>query len=155
MDDYMSKPLREEELTATLRRWLPDKTRRANATAPVKTEAAPSVPTQLPFDLDKLRRTCRNDAAQVTEMLRLFVESTEALLASHAEAAARREVQLCARHAHQIKGAAAYLGAAEILELAGAAEQAAKDEDWEALLGWQEDLEAAFIRLKRVIEAYI
>jgi HPt (histidine-containing phosphotransfer) domain-containing protein len=88
-------------------------------------------------------------------MLRLFVESTEALLASHAEAAARREVQLCARHAHQIKGAAAYLGAAEILELAGAAEQAAKDEDWEALLRWQEDLEAAFIRLKRVIEAYI
>jgi HPt (histidine-containing phosphotransfer) domain-containing protein len=159
MDDYLAKPLREDELAATLGRWLPEHVRPSltlqeqGTTIPM----APGVdsPVDAPFDLPKLRRLCRDDDRQVAEMLRLFIESTEALLASQAEAAHAVDARQCARQAHQIKGAAAYIGADELTDLATAVEQAAKQEDWAKVKGLLDDTEAAFIRLRLAMEAHI
>jgi PAS domain S-box-containing protein len=157
MDDYLSKPLREDDLAATLQRWLPDRVSRQHTED--SKDAAPAATRtdtdEVAFDLAKLRRLCRGDAGQVTEMLQLFIDSTEPLLASEAEAARVRDGRQCARQAHQIKGAAAYMGAGELTELAAAVEQAAKQEDWDALPELLEDIEAAFIRLKLAMEAHI
>jgi len=57
-----------------------------------------------------------------------------------------------ARQAHQIKGAAAYLGAGEITDLAAAVETAAMAGDQAAGANNLEDLEAAFIRIRLEIE---
>ena len=80
-------------------------------------------------------------------MLALFLGSSEDLLLQLGEALAANELPLAARQAHQIKGAAAYLGATEVTALATEIEAAAREVDLEACLSTLEDLEAAFIRL--------
>ena len=99
------------------------------------------------FDFEKIRRLCRGDAGKIEEMLALFLGSSEDLLLQLGEALAVNELPLAARQAHQIKGAAAYLGATEVSVLASEIEAAAREADMETSLTTLEDLEAAFIRL--------
>jgi PAS domain S-box-containing protein len=149
MDDYLIKPLREEDLVNTLARWLPDRASLVQQTAPARVETAPTND----FDREKLRRICRNDERQIDEMLRLFISSTESLLADLALAVEKRDAIQTARQAHQIKGAAAYMGAEAMTTLASETESLAKAADWPACIVAQEDLEAAFIALRLAMEA--
>jgi PAS domain S-box-containing protein len=150
MDDYLAKPISEEVLAQALARWLPEHVRSGQAVE----VARPELVADHGFDLEKLRRICRNNAHQVDEMLRLFVSSTEGLLADLARAVESRDALQAARQAHQIKGAAAYMGAAAMSELASEAETSAKNGDWDACTAAQEDLEAAFISLRLSMEAH-
>lgn len=153
MDDYLAKPLKEADLAQALMRWLPD--RAGPATKPSGTlSAAAEAASEGCFDIEKLRRICRNDERQVTEMLRLFINSTEDLLANLAHAVESRDAVQTARQAHQIKGAAAYMGAESMTELASETETQAKAADWEACMAAQEDLEAAFIAVRLAMEAH-
>ena len=149
MDDYLTKPIREGELVAALNRQLPGRaveTLEVAAPEPEPAQAAQG------FDGAKLRRVCRNDEAQVGEMLSLFVSSTESLLAELAQALAHRDAHQAARQAHQIKGAAAYIGSEAVAQLASEAETQAKAQDWSACMTTLEDLEAAFIGVRLEIE---
>jgi PAS domain S-box-containing protein len=150
MDDYLTKPIREEELVAALARQLPGRAVIEDAQAETEIDEAPS---RSGLDIAKLRRVCRNDPAQVNEMLRLFVSSTEGLLTDLANAVNKRDPGQAARQAHQIKGAAAYLGAEEITRLASETETLAKAQDWGPCTEALEDLEAAFISIRLEIEA--
>lgn len=149
MDAYLAKPLDEAGLATCLARWLPNQAATMAVTAGETTGHA----IQEPIDMAKLRRLCRNDPARVREMLDLFVRSTEPLLADLGAALAQGRLDAAARLAHQIKGAAAYLGAATTTGLAGHLERAAKA--GEAVVAGEiaEDLEADFIRLRNHIEA--
>ena len=146
MDDYLTKPLDETQLATCLAHWLPDRTVAA-PTPPPMAQAGESA-----IDLDKIRRLCRSDPAQVREMLDLFVTSTEKLLADLNQSLTDGRLDLCARHAHQIKGAAAYLGASVITAQASDLEKAAKAGTPEHARELTEDLEADFIRLRSHIE---
>ena len=150
MDDYLTKPIREEELAAALARQLPGRAVVEDANGQTATREAPATNG---FDIAKLRRICRNDKTQVHEMLHLFVSSTEGLLADLASALNKRDAGLAARQAHQIKGASAYLGAEEITHLASETEALAKTQDWARCEETLEDLEAAFIGIRLEIEA--
>jgi PAS domain S-box-containing protein len=146
MDAYLTKPLDEQMLAACLGRWLPEQ-----AAAPVaSTEAAAS---EAMIDLAKVRRLCRDDPAQIQEMLDLYVTSTEQLLAGLAAALGHDDLMLAARMAHQIKGAAAYLGAGAAIDLATRLEQAAKAGEREQADDLAQDLEADFIRLRSHLES--
>ena len=149
MDDYLAKPMKEADLTRILARWLPDQASRIPARPAVVPGAAPDSG----FDREKLRRICRNDERQVGEMLRLFISSTESLLADLARAIDSRDATQAARQAHQIKGAAAYMGATTMTELASEVENRAKAADWAGCIAAQEDLEAAFIAVRLDMEA--
>jgi two-component system sensor histidine kinase/response regulator len=144
MDAYLCKPLGGEALTAAMQRWLPG---RGRFEARAQRESQPAVTTAAPFDLEKIRRLCRGDARKLEEILTLFLSSSEELLAQLAQALEEHDLPQAARQAHQIKGAAAYLGATEATNLAAEVEAAAKAGDQEACLTAQDDLEAAFIRL--------
>jgi CheY-like chemotaxis protein len=152
MDDYLSKPIKEEDLAIALARWLPGRAVSAEESQP---EASSTETMETGFDLDKLQRICRNDTSQINEMLRLFVTSTESLLADLAQEIENRNAGQTARHAHQIKGAAAYLGAEAMTALASDTEAHAKAADWDACLATQEDLEAAFIGVRLAIESHV
>jgi CheY-like chemotaxis protein/HPt (histidine-containing phosphotransfer) domain-containing protein len=149
MDDYLTKPIREEELVTALARQLPGRAVIEEARAETVLQEAPAANG---FDVAKLRRVCRNDEAQVREMLHLFVSSTEGLLGDLANAVNMRDAGQAARQAHQIKGAAAYLGAEEITRLASETETLAKARDWGPCAEALEDLEAAFISVRLEIE---
>jgi len=145
MDGYLSKPLSDTALLAVLRRWLPESTRGGARVEPERYQEAE--PPHSGFDLGKVQRLCRGDAAKMEEMLSLFLHSSEELLGQLAEVLAVGNLPQAARLAHQLKGASSYLGADETTELAGAVEATAKAGDVDACLAHQEDLEAAFIRL--------
>ncbi len=149
MDAYLAKPLSTESLTAALLRWLPEPAPGAESVA---TEPPPELE-QPGFDLEKIRRLCRNDGARITEMLTLFLSSSEDLLSQLSQSLEADNLPQAARLAHQIKGAAAYFGAEAARELASAMEAAAKAGDLETSRSAQEDLEAEFIRLTHPIHA--
>jgi PAS domain S-box-containing protein len=149
MDDYLAKPLKEAELAQLMLHWLPN---RAGPAQDKPTISAPLTTTHQ-FDIEKLRRICRNDPRQVEEMLSLFISSSEGLLADLAQAVENRDAEQTARQAHQIKGAAAYMGAEAMTELASEVETQARAADWPACIAAQEDLEAAFIGLRLNMEA--
>ncbi|KAF0100706.1 MAG: multi-sensor hybrid histidine kinase [bacterium] len=154
MDDYLSKPLQTEELARALARQLPGRAAAADlGAAPASQETADVAPSRR-FDLEKLRRVCQGDAHKLREMLELFVSSSESLLAALTDALVGRDGAQAARQAHQLKGAAAYLGAAELTALAAEVENLAKAEAWEACATTVDDLEAAFIALRLEIGQY-
>ncbi len=141
MDGYLLKPLREESLARTLLQWLP-----AKALAAVENESAQAQPSAVTtsFDLEKIRRICRDETGQVQEMLTLFIESSRPLLEQLRQASNARQTEQAARYAHQLKGAAAYIGASALTEAARRAEVAARSQAWEQLKACLAELEAAF-----------
>ncbi len=147
MDDYLIKPLEEDALMDALQRWLPGraKSRGGVASMPIVEEAGL-------LDLARLRKMCRDNDAQVRETLELFLSSTESLLETLRQAVTDQDALLAARQAHQIRGAAVYLGAETMADQARATENAAKDLDWPLTGEALEDLEAAFIAVRLEIE---
>ena len=149
MDGYLLKPLREESLARTLSHWLPDKMIKTDASASGK---PPPAAVAASFDLEKIRRICRGETAQVQEMLALFISSSQPLLEQLARAGAARQAEQAARLAHQIKGAAAYVGAEAMTEAARCAEGAAKAQEWASLQSCLAGLEAAFEQVRAEME---
>ncbi len=149
MDGYLLKPLREEGLARTLARWLPAKTIKAEAHVAGK---PPQAAVSASFDLEKIRRICRDETEQVDEMLTLFISSSQPLLEQLRRASEARQAEQAARHAHQIKGAAAYIGAAAMTEAARCAERSAKAQEWDRLQSCLAELEAAFEQVRAEME---
>jgi PAS domain S-box-containing protein len=149
MDGYLVKPLDERGLAMTLAQWLQHKTIETKSLAfpsPAGTRAAVS------FDLEKIRRICRDEPKQVEEMLTLFIASSQPLLERLGQASAAHDAELATRQAHQLKGAAAYVGAAAMTEAARCAEGAAKAQDWSRLQTCLAELEAAFELVRAEME---
>ena len=156
MDGVLIKPLKDEELVAALARWLPERTR-TRAQSDSSQEPAPASGNGNPhlFNLDKIRKLCHNDPSRTEEMLRLFITSTEPLLDTLSRTIRAGDTAQAARQAHQIKGAAAYLGAEDMTRHAAATEQHAKAGDCQGCVDAMEELEAAFIALRLEIEKEI
>src|SRR5258705_5464467 len=116
MDDYLSKPLRPEELDAVLDRWLglagPD-------AAPVTTRGDASGGL-----VDEARmRVFRVDYPEIVEQLvELFVDSTPPLLVELREGADRGDDEAVRRTAHKLKGSCQNIGATGMATLAARVE---------------------------------
>jgi PAS domain S-box-containing protein len=149
MDGYLLKPLREDDLARTLAHWLPAKMIKAT---PTESATSPQAPGADSFDLEKIRRICRDETDQVREMLALFISSSQPLLAQLRRASEARQMEQAARQAHQIKGAAAYIGATAMADAARCAEGAAKAQAWARLQVCLDELEAAFERVHAEME---
>ncbi len=102
MDDYVTKPIRREELLTTIER-------RMNAE---ETAAPPPEPEQSPAILDKAGALARLglDEADYDELLSFFVTEIETYLAKIVGAIDDSDAAALASHAHTLKGAAANLG---------------------------------------------
>ncbi|MEW6678373.1 MAG: ATP-binding protein [Pseudomonadota bacterium] len=154
MDGVLIKPLKEEDLNAALVQWLPDLARDGRDTPPVeREEATPPLREDAPlFQADKIRKLCQNDPKRIEEMLTLFITSTEPLLEALSQALRLGDSPDAGRQAHQIKGAAAYLGAEEMTLHASTLEKLAKAGALDQCTEPMEDLEAAFIALRLDLE---
>jgi CheY-like chemotaxis protein len=152
MDGLLVKPLEEGKLVTTLAQWLAGRSKSELG----KIQAAEPAPSGTPvphlFQADKIRKLCHGDPVQIEEMLQLFISSTEPLLEALSRAIQAGDAPQAARQAHQIKGAAAYLGAEEMTRHAAATEQRAKAGDCPACAEAMEELEATFIALRLEIE---
>jgi signal transduction histidine kinase/DNA-binding response OmpR family regulator len=143
MNDYFSKPVQEAELSVMLRRWLDD----AALTAPVAAPIQVSMATDQPVNVEKLRQTCQNDTALFNELLEMYCDTSAPLLQQLALALTAQDTQ-GARSAHELKGASAYIAAADMQALSAQIEQAILNHDWNQAETLFDDLEAAFIRVQ-------
>ena len=149
MDGFLSKPMREQDLAATLKQWLPRYQQSRDITAD-KTPSEPSAPLQAAhpakraFNREKIYKLCRNEPAQVIEMLELFISSTQPILVALRTAISNEDTAQASRQAHQIKGAAAYLGADLMTQHAADAERYGKLGEFDACSKSTDQLEAAF-----------
>jgi signal transduction histidine kinase/DNA-binding NarL/FixJ family response regulator len=125
MDDYLSKPVRREELAAVLARWT-------------------AAPAEAFGDLREFQVAGEPDV--VSEILMLFQEQAPRWLGVLRTAAMANQVHDLREAAHRLAGDSALLGLSEITRLCRELESLAQGERTEGAVGLVQELEAAFAR---------
>ena len=125
MDDYLAKPITPDVLYATLRRWLPGSTARAepmpvaiplNVTAPVPPAVVPPTAEEEPIldsaVLDNFRELQEPGAPDIiAQLIDLFLGELPQKLAAVHQAIEFRDAARLAKAAHTLKGSSANVGA--------------------------------------------
>ena len=122
MDDYLTKPVRKDDLKGVLERWIPlpvhpqvtsssDAERRENGT---DTEALSVI-----FDVAATLRNIGGDRALLEDLVELFLERYETMLERIRTALASKDQTAVEQAAHALKGTANNLSASEVVLSAG------------------------------------
>ncbi len=122
MDDYLTKPVRKDDLKGVLERWIPlpvhpliasssDAERRENGT---DTEALSVI-----FDVAATLRNIGGDRALLDDLVELFLERYETMLERIRTALASKDQTAVEQAAHALKGTANNLSASEVVLSAG------------------------------------
>jgi CheY-like chemotaxis protein/HPt (histidine-containing phosphotransfer) domain-containing protein len=135
MDDYLSKPLRPDELDRVVAEWITP-----SAPAEAAAGGAPSESAAFEGLIDEARVTLfRDEYADVAGRLAdLFAETTPELLVTLRDAHAGGDAEALGRAAHKLKGSCQNVGASFMATLADAIERG------DAPAGVMDELEAAF-----------
>ncbi|MBC7838302.1 MAG: response regulator [Nitrospiraceae bacterium] len=122
MDDYLTKPIRKDDLKGVLERWIPpsvhpqvtypsDAERCENGT---DTETQPVI-----FDVAATLRNIGGDRALLEDLVELFLERYETMLERIRTALASKDQSAVEQAAHALKGTANNLSASEVVLSAG------------------------------------
>jgi two-component system, sensor histidine kinase and response regulator len=120
MDDYLSKPLRPDELDAALSRWLGAP---ATPAKPALDPAHEGDPFQALLDEARMRVFRVDYPEIVPQLIELFVESTPPLLGELRSGAEGGDPEAVRRAAHKLKGSCANIGAGFMAKLAAGIEK--------------------------------
>jgi CheY-like chemotaxis protein/HPt (histidine-containing phosphotransfer) domain-containing protein len=122
MDDYLTKPLRKEDLKGALDRWLPASIQSHVSHvlgAGENTEGQESRPLPVIFDAAAMIRNIGGDRALMEELVDLFLQRHQAMLEGIRAALADGDRQAVEQAAHLLKGTASNLCASEVVLSAG------------------------------------
>jgi CheY-like chemotaxis protein/HPt (histidine-containing phosphotransfer) domain-containing protein len=120
MDDYISKPVRLEDLEEALERWIPKGRRIAQdepEQLPRSTRAEPESSALDPEVTARLRSLAAADPAVLEEIHESFLTSSVEYLEALRQAAQAGDPEALAQAAHAFKGASGNVGASHIWEL--------------------------------------
>lgn len=124
MNDHIAKPIKVEELFATLARWVrPGRTASGTGRVADEAHAAPSIPTLPGIDTRAGLDIMRGDVALYRKILCMF-RDRERDFGARFRAALETGSNAAARHVHDLKGEAGAIGAYEIQLAAEALERA-------------------------------
>ncbi|GAB4214630.1 MAG: hypothetical protein Fur007_11190 [Rhodoferax sp.] len=151
MDDYLSKPLKPEQLQAVLTRWIapadtpapkpPAAVAQPASQSAAQDEAAPVKPAPLAplpddapvIDFSVLDDYFGDDPETLRKLLTLFETSTATLLDRLESAAAQRQAAQVSALAHELKGSCGNLGIVRLAHAAALLERLADALDWPAI----------------------
>ncbi|MBD2104888.1 response regulator [Leptolyngbya sp. FACHB-261] len=122
MDDYLSKPVRKEELEAALKHW---STLIASGDGWVQ-GIGQSLSPSPPLDLDRLHQISEHDLDFERELLQTFIQDIQENLVVARQAVLASDITAVEHHAHRIKGSSANVGALTLQTLANQLEQQAQ-----------------------------
>ncbi len=143
MDDYISKPIRVEELVGALERC------RRRAAEPAAPGARVETPKAAKLDskaLDRLRATVGADF--VRQLLGAFLEEAPATLATLEQSLKEGDAPTCARAAHTLKSNSANFGALALSCLCREFEELVRQGNLEGAAARREQLEAEYVRTR-------
>ena len=118
MDDYLSKPVRSEDMRGVIERWGVAAT--PGETALPATPATPGLahPAEVPpVDMDRLREMTDGTEAGMRELVALYVEQTTTQLGQLSAAAKAGDAAEVRRIAHSCAGASATCGMSALVPL--------------------------------------
>jgi signal transduction histidine kinase/DNA-binding response OmpR family regulator len=126
MNDYLTKPVRLDELRATLDNWAGNRSKTSSGGSLPPIAATPGV------DLASLRALGRTlgaeDASLIAEVVGVYLEDAPLRLERLRAALSAGDKREAARQAHTLKGASSNVCAEGLVKLAAAIEQACKDD---------------------------
>lgn len=155
MDDYLTKPVRKEDLKGVLDRWIPISTQpqvtNTGGTDP-RSEGTDTEALTMIFDVATMLRNIGGDIELLEQIVELFLHRYQPMLEEIRTALANRDQQAIEQAAHMLKGTACNLCAPEVVLAAGQLEALGR-------LGTLLDgpviyaqLESAVLRLVRILE---
>jgi len=155
MDDYISKPVRMEELMGALERCQPlsgraDGSAKVIKTAIQTTAAGSSAAAIDPAVLEGFRGMMGESAS---ELITLFLEDTLELLAKMRESVAEGDAETLQRAAHTLKGNSATLGAMRLSGLCKELEFMGREGKLEGVVEKVAQIEAEYEKVKAVLES--
>jgi two-component system sensor histidine kinase/response regulator len=137
MDDYLSKPTSLDKLSKMLAKWT--ESNNAVGGADSEQDRLEDLEMVLPEDL-------------LAELMPLFIESTRKSLEEIRGAIDRKELRHLVDKAHEIKGAAAGMGAMKVSAISKELEFAGKSDDWQAIPLHFGRLERSFELLSKIVD---
>jgi len=160
MDDYVSKPVRVEELAKVLARWVPSGDSGAAAStlsdlASVEALDARATTDVVDFGvIDALRgQRLPGRPDPVAELVTLFASETVANLRAIQRGVADGDARAIWRAAHSLRGDAAVVGAREVQALAAQLEALGRSSDLAAAVELVGNLDAAVTRARSALSA--
>ncbi len=147
MDDYLSKPVKQQELRGMLEKWGVGTVSGA-ARAAVHTD--PSVMID-PARIAEMREI--GDEALLTELLTIFLDDTGSTLREMKTAFDGKDAKHLRECSHKIKGSSANLGILSIRRISAVIEEHAKNERIAEARPAYEELAAEFVKVKAHIES--
>ena len=151
MDDYLAKPVRQEDLDEVLGRWVSRE--ETGAPDPPATGAAPDGNGSVldPEVLANLRDL--GDPELLTELAEMFFDDATSRLAEMREAVEAGDAAGVKRVAHTLKGSSGNMGAARMSAICAELQDVGDSGDLAPARGLLEDLEDEFGRVRPALEA--
>jgi PAS domain S-box-containing protein len=150
-DDYLSKPLRLDELGAKLAKWLPIEEESCLS----ETMTAPQSAELLVWDAKTLPSLTGDNPEIHRRLLSKFLVSADEHLADIAAAIADGKINAAAEQAHKLKSSARTVGAMQLGELCQQIELAGRGGDKESCDALASKLHAVFLAAKAAINAHL
>jgi len=144
MDDYVSKPIRLEELRAALEGLTPTQQQE-------QFEPEGSVKTIDIEFLDKIREYCGDEDDIVPKLVELYLEDTPPRIVSLREAVGRTDVDEIKSIAHAMKGSSANIGALRMSALCAELESQDSSKDESAMDELATEIEREFARAREAL----
>ncbi|KAB2653828.1 MAG: response regulator [Verrucomicrobia bacterium] len=125
MDDYLSKPVRPEDVRAVIERWaakaaldtVTPANDSASHTASLMTQTDKPMNDVPPIDMERLNEFTEGDPANLTELVTLYVQQTKKQLEQLGAAIKAADVTAVRRIAHSCAGASATCGMKRIVPI--------------------------------------
>ncbi len=146
MDDYLSKPVKKDELSATLQRWFP-------TAQPAHGRSDNSRPTDFPgvttssFDPAMILQNIGGDEEILQQLLAMFVTRSPGMLQQISDAIEACDARGLEHSAHAMKGTAGNLCAATVASIAGQLEALGRMGQVVEAAGVMEQLQQAVSRV--------
>jgi PAS domain S-box-containing protein len=151
MDDYITKPLRSDVLLQLVRQWT------GHGEVPAARKASAAAPRQerQVLNLDMVLDQVQGNRELLHEIAQILLEEFPGQLQDLTASAARGDAEAVRRRAHQMKGAAANLGAEEAVAAALALERAGHAGEVASFAPLLERMSAAWSRLEPTLRQVI
>ncbi len=154
MDDYLSKPLEQEDLATIIQRWTPQKEESHSLIAPQPNPAQVAIAPQdadSPIDLERLKRISRGKITVQQRLIAIFLDTTTKDLEALESAIQALDYAQVEHYAHRLKGSAANLGIAKLSAPAAKLERMARQHTLEGAT----ELLASFQQITEQVQALV
>jgi two-component system sensor histidine kinase/response regulator len=149
MDDYLSKPLKLEDLQQSLECWRPAAMPEAEKSLTIASDAASA-----PVDLERLREVVGQDEQEIQELVELYLQQTAADIANLQAAISTGSTREVERLAHSCAGASVNCGMVGIAPLFKGLEDAAREGRLTNGAQWCAAVAEAFENILDFFQAY-